>query len=35
MMVLMCDHPAATIDTKLELIEGTATMMRMKSEPLI
>ena len=29
-----CDHPAATIDTKLELIEGTATMMRMKSEPV-
>ena len=29
----MCVHPAATIDTKLELIEGTATMMRMKSEP--
>ena len=25
-----CDAPAATIDTKLELIEGTATMMRMK-----
>ena len=29
-----CDHPAATIDTKLELIEGTATMMRMKSKPV-
>ena len=28
----VCVHPAATIDTKLELIEGTATMMRMKSE---
>ena len=27
-----CDAPAATIDTKLELLEGTATMMRMKSE---
>ena len=28
----ICDAPAATIDTKLELLEGTATMMRMKSE---